>query len=40
MEEVPQNNGFVDDDEDDEIDIDDEFEEEEEFSEDNNFVSK
>jgi hypothetical protein len=40
LEEVPQNNGFVDDDEDDEIDIDDEFEEEEEFSEDNNFVSK
>jgi hypothetical protein len=41
MEEVPQNNGFVDDDEEDEIDIDGEFEEEEEeFNNDNDFVSK
>jgi hypothetical protein len=37
LEGVPQNDGFVDDDEDDEIDIDDEFEEiEEEVFDDNN----
>jgi hypothetical protein len=44
LEEVPENDGFVEDDEDDEVDIDDEFEdiEEEDFGEnnDNNFVSK
>jgi hypothetical protein len=37
MEEVPENDGFVEDDEDDEVDIDDEFEEieEEDFDENN-----
>ena len=43
MEEVPQNDGFAEDEEEDEVDIDDEFEdieEEEDFSEDNDFVSK
>ena len=37
MEEVPENDGFVEDDEDDEVDIDDEFEdiEEEDFGENN-----
>jgi len=41
MEEVPENNGFVEDEED-EVDIDDEFEdiEEEDFGENNNFVSE
>ena len=41
MEEVPDNNGFVDD-EDDEVDIDDEFEEieEEDFDENNDSGSK
>lgn len=40
MEEVPENNGFVEDEEDEEVDIDDEFEdiEEEDFGENNNFV--
>jgi hypothetical protein len=42
MEEVPANNGFVEDEEDEEVDIDDEFEdiEEEDFGENNNFVSE
>jgi hypothetical protein len=40
MEEIPENNGFVIDEEDDEYDIDDEFEEEEDFSENDDFVSK
>jgi len=37
LEEVPENDGFVEDDEDDEVDIDDEFEdiEEEDFGENN-----
>lgn len=41
MEEVPENDGLVEDEED-EVDIDDEFEdiEEEDFGENNNFVSK
>lgn len=42
MEEVPENNGFVEDEEDEEVDIDDEFEdiEEEDFGENNNFVTE
>jgi hypothetical protein len=42
LEEVSENNGFVEDEEDDEVDIDDEFEdiEEDEFGENNNFVSE
>jgi hypothetical protein len=41
MEEVPENDGFVKDEEDDAVDIDDEFkEDEDEFEENNNFVSK
>jgi hypothetical protein len=40
MEEVPENNGFEEEDEDDEIDIDVEFEEIEEFNDDKDFVSK
>jgi hypothetical protein len=42
MEEVPENNGFVEAEEDEEVDIDDEFEdiEEEDFGENNNFVSE
>ena len=42
MEGVPKNNGFVEDEEDDEVDIDDEFEdiEEVDFDENNNFVSE
>jgi hypothetical protein len=42
MEEVQENDGFVEDEEDDEVDIDDEFEdiEEEDFGENNNFVSE
>lgn len=42
MEEVPENNGFVEDEEDEEVHIDDEFEdiEEEDSGENNNFVSK
>ncbi len=41
MEEVPENDGFVEDEED-EVDIDDKFEdiEVEDFGENNNFVSK
>jgi hypothetical protein len=39
MEEVPENNGFVDN-EDDELNIDEEFEEEEEFNNDNDLVSE
>ena len=40
MEEVPKNDGFEEDKEDDEIDIDDEFKQEEEFEENNDFVYK
>jgi hypothetical protein len=42
MEEVPENNGFVEDEEEEDVYIDDEFEdiEEDDFSEDNGFVSK
>jgi hypothetical protein len=40
MEEVPEKDGFVEDEEDDEVDIDDEFEDEEEFNNDNGFVPK
>jgi hypothetical protein len=40
LEEVPENDGFVDDEKDDKVDIDNEFEEEDEFSDDNNFVSE
>jgi hypothetical protein len=42
MEEVPENNGFMEDEEVDEVDIDDEFEdiEEEDFGENDNFVSE
>jgi len=36
MEKVPENNGFVEDEEDEEVDIDDEFEEIEEDFEENN----
>ncbi|HZA69272.1 MAG TPA: hypothetical protein VE548_06180 [Nitrososphaeraceae archaeon] len=42
MEEVPDNDGFVEVEEEDEVDIDDEFDdiEEEDFDENNNFVSE
>jgi hypothetical protein len=42
MEEVPENDGFVEDEEDDEVDIDDEFEdiEEEDFEENNDSESR
>ena len=40
MEEVPEDNGFEEDEEEDEVDIDDEFEDIEEEDFDNNFVSK
>ena len=39
MEEMPDNNGFVNN-EDDELNIDEEFEEEEEFNNDNDLVSE
>jgi hypothetical protein len=41
LEEVPENDGFVEDEEDNEVDNDDEFEDiEEDFGENNNFVSE
>lgn len=40
MESVPENDDFVEDEEEDEVDIDDEFEDIEEEDFDNNFVSK
>ena len=40
MESMPENDDFVEDEEEDEVDIDDEFEDIEEEDFDNNFVSK
>lgn len=40
MKEVPEDNGFEEDEEEDDVDIDVEFEEDKEFSENNDFVSK